>query len=148
MDAPAPPPSRFVARLLPPEEWDAHRDVLPDSLFDLDRAYTLLLVVEDTQKGQIAASWCALNTVHLEGLFIQPAYRHNIRVPVVLLSGMIDALIEGKIGAALTIARDPLIAGLAETAGFTPVEGTLYQLRVPIPAPAVPPPIPPPDGGC
>lgn len=137
MDLTLPPPrpvlpSPYTVRVLDPEEWPAkiavgelnHYPVLPDP------QWSILVVVENAA-GVIVGSWLAMNTVHLEGLFIDPSHRHSAGVAVKLFAGMVEALQRASQPQALTIAQDPVIARMAETAGFQPVGGTLYRLMVP-----------------
>jgi len=148
-DALAPPPTApgtYTVRVIAPEEWDAK--IAKGELahyVGLDGAYrsaagevlnpqfTMLVVVE--QDGVIIASWMALNTVHLEGVWVSPAHRGRTGIVAAkLLSGMIETLQRADIPAALTIAPSAGIATLLETAGFQAIPGTLFQLRVPVPA--------------
>jgi hypothetical protein len=125
-------PAPYRVRALPPEEWTekiaagelAHYPVLPDPQF------TIIVVVENTE-GVIVASWLAMNTVHLEGLYIDPNHRQSVGVAVRLFSGMIEALQRAGVPQALTIASSPTIARMAETAGFAPIDGDLYRLLIP-----------------
>lgn len=131
---PGPPvlPALYTVRALAPEEWPAkvaagelaHYPVLPDP------AWSILVVVEN-REGVVVGSWLAMNTVHLEGLYIDPSHRHSAGVAVKLFAGMIEALQRAGQPQALTIAQSDAIARMAETAGFQPIDGVLYRLTVP-----------------
>ena len=123
-----PRPGEYTARVLPPEEWlhwSASGQLGPAPLPDPN--FSLLIVVQD-HTGRIVASWQALNTVHLEGLFIAEDQRHKGSVVRMLLAGMINALNQGRVPAVLTLAQETSIITLAQKFGFVIVPGTLLQL--------------------
>lgn len=121
----------YRARVLPGDEWAARAGELAHYTAGLpDPEFSILVVVEDTA-GRIVASWLAMNTVHLEGLYVDPAHRHTAPVARELLAQMVGELISRQIPAAVTIAQDPAIAELAEHAGFVQIPGTLWQLTLP-----------------
>lgn len=66
----------YTTRILPAEEW--HRLLgteLDEFVPLLDPTYTQIVVVE--HDGEIVASWAATRLVHLEGIWISPAYRKS-----------------------------------------------------------------------
>jgi hypothetical protein len=136
---PDPAPGLRV-RVLPPEAWDAkvaagelaHYTHLPNPTF------TQLVVVED-EEGRIVGSWMAMNTVHLEGLYVAPEARRAVAVQRRLLLGMVGLLTLEGVDGVLTLAEDPAVAILAEKAGFTRIPGVLLQLRLRDPHPSTVP---------
>lgn len=121
----------YTARILPPDEWDArahellHYPALPDP------AGAILCVVEDAQR-RIVASWYAINTVHLEGLYIEPVARLNPAVARLLSETLINECRARHVPAVLTQATSPSILAMARKRGFEIVPGTLLQLALPL----------------
>jgi hypothetical protein len=66
----------MITRILPPAEWPrlVNTEAGP-ALKYLDPAESNIVVVEDG--GRIIGCWSVLRLVHLEGLWIDPAYRHS-----------------------------------------------------------------------
>lgn len=116
--------SPYTARLLPPPEWDRLPAMVAGALHP---DHALVIVVEDLD-GSILAHWCALNTVHLEGLYVDPIVRGNPVVARMLVLTMIAALKGIAVKQALTIAESDAIRELAAKLGFTHVPGTLHRL--------------------
>jgi hypothetical protein len=114
----------YTSRVLPEAEWDR---LPPDVRQALTPGYAIVVVVE-TEQGEIIARWCALNVIHLEGLLIDPAYRHSPKVAGRLFGHMILALREKEIPSVLTLVQEPTVQALAEKVGFVALPGTLNKL--------------------
>lgn len=125
-----PPPVRaLTVRAVPPDEWAGlQARGVPYDLSVLDPLYGVVVVVEDGDR--VVASWLALNTVHLEGLYIDPANRHLATVAGKLFAGMVEALQRIGTHEALTITTDPIVRAMAVRAGFEPVTGELFKLTI------------------
>jgi hypothetical protein len=69
----------MTTRILPPDEWSrlAHTEAGP-ALAYLDPAESRIVVVEDSDR--IVGCWAVLRLVHVEGLWIDPAYRKGSSV--------------------------------------------------------------------
>lgn len=117
-------PTPYTLRALPPSEWT-------DKLPELGYAYVppadgaMILVVEHEDK--IVGSFVALNIITLEGLNVHPDYHGNPNVARRLFVGMIQSLKALGVKATCALVTKPDIAALATHAGFTPLEGTVYQ---------------------
>lgn len=127
MDTPAIPSGTLTVRAVPHEEWAGLQGV-PYDLSRVDPLYAVLVVVEDA--GQVVGCWLALNTVHLEGLYIDPAHRQIAGVAGRLFAGMVEALQRAGTREALTMTTDPIVRGMAIKAGFEPVVGELFKLAI------------------
>jgi hypothetical protein len=140
MSVPALPSGHvYTTRVLPSEEWPvkyAQAQLLQYPQLP-NPEHTMMIVVEDPD-GVIVASWCAMNTVHLEGLYVSQAYRHVAAVARELMVGMGVALLNVGCREALTIGQDPAIVSLAQKAGFVIIPGTLLKLALtpPVEAPS------------
>lgn len=131
-DDPTAPP--YAARLLPEHEWTR----LPAEIQQaLTPNASVVVVVEDPQ-GAIVARWIAMNVVHLEGLFAEPAVRGHAVVAKLLLTEMHHVLTFLGIPSVVTIAQDDLVRTLARKAGFVDVPGTLHRWDLPCPQPPSP----------
>jgi hypothetical protein len=114
----------YTSRVLPETEWNR----LPDDVRQaLTPGYAIVVVVENSD-GKIIARWCALNVIHLEGLLIDPDYRHSPKVAGRLFGHMILALKEKEIPSVLTLVQEPAVQALAEKVGFVTLPGTLNKL--------------------
>lgn len=130
VDAAAVLASRYRARLLPPDEWDARQAELPYPPGVLDPSeYKRLVVVEDGE-GRIVGSWCAMNLVALEGLHLDEAHQHGVAAKH-LLYGMLDTLMKMGTPAAMALIADPAVQALAEKVGFVALPGVAYQITLP-----------------
>lgn len=119
-------PPRYVARVLPPEEFSKLYG-LP--LYDtVIHSQALVVVVEEY--GVVIATWAVLNVFHLEGAWIAPAYRKT-SVAGRLVGEMFDALRTTGIPEVLTITQADDTAQLAQHLGGQPVQGQLWIIPVP-----------------
>jgi hypothetical protein len=116
---------RYLARLLPPNEW--HRlGLAPEHLpRDPDRA--VVMVVED-ENGTICGRWLAYDTTVLEGLWIAPEHRTHPGVAGRLMQAMTAELAGRMVPMAITLITDPAVAMLARHAGLYETEGQLWVL--------------------
>lgn len=69
----------MTTRILPPEEWSkvAHTDIAA-FLAHAEPRDVQIVVVED--EGCIVACWSVLRVTHLEGVWIDPAFRRHFGV--------------------------------------------------------------------
>lgn len=75
----------YTARVLAPEEWPLMTTPELRTYLSLTRPEdTQVVVVED--QGRVIAQWAVLRIVHLEGLWIDPAYRNRVGVARRLLA--------------------------------------------------------------
>jgi hypothetical protein len=121
-------PSRVTVRLLLDEEYPRLLDLpfagaqrLPDP------ALSLVLIAEN-EAGAIVGVWAALTTVHLDGLWVDPAYRKTSRVAVQLLRTMKETLGARGILHSFTYVESTEVLLLALKAGFTRLPGDLLFL--------------------
>lgn len=113
----------YTSRILPAEEWDR----LPTEVtHTLNPDFSYVAVVE--MDGEIVARWAALNTVHLEGLFIEEAHRQHPAVARQLMTTMFQTLKGVGVVSVVTIIQDPGVQALAERVGFVVVPGAVYRL--------------------
>jgi hypothetical protein len=113
-------PTATTVRLLPPDEFPRLADYpLAEQHGVPDPRSSLILVAEDPE-GVIVGVWAALTTIHLDGLWIDPAYRGTSRVASQLLHGMKAQLASLNLVHSFTmIAHDtPEVLILAQKAGF------------------------------
>jgi N-acetylglutamate synthase-like GNAT family acetyltransferase len=76
-----------TTRLLPPEEWARLAGTELETVWPhLHAASAQIVVVE--QDGQIVGCWALMRVVHVEGVWIAPAYRGKASVAKRLLQGM------------------------------------------------------------
>lgn len=112
-------------RILPFVEY--HR--LPDlALAALPEHAATVIVVE--VEGQIVAHWAIMLCVHVEGLWVAPAYAKHVGVGRALLSAMVTELQSQGVREALTQATTPQVEALCEKAGGRPVPGTTWVLPI------------------
>lgn len=113
-----------VARILPPEEWEAKTpEFLP-----LPRDHSIVVVVEDGPGGQVLGRWAALTVVHVEGLSIIPEAQKHPAVAGALLSTMVKALLAMGVIEVLTQAETPDVEGMIQTAGGRQVPGNTWVI--------------------
>jgi ribosomal protein S18 acetylase RimI-like enzyme len=118
----------LTARVLPPEEWASKLagTSLAQAIFDPDNAF--VLVVE--REGEVVACWAAINTVHVEGIWIHPDHRTHVAVGRLLLRSMFDELRALLVSEVITNADDPAIEAMLRTIGATPLPGTSWVMKV------------------
>lgn len=114
-----------VARILPPEEWEA----LAGPLKAFDPSFSFIVVVEDGGPGgRLLARWGATTVVHVEGLEIVPEAQKHPGVGGALLSEMVRGLLAQNIVEVLTQAETPEIEAMIEAAGGRRVPGTTWVI--------------------
>lgn len=123
---------KYRARVLPPEEFFRLQG-LP--LYDTVAGTGSLVVVVEDETGTIVATWSALWTLHLEGLYVVPGCRHSPRVAISLYDQMFQALQDLGVRQVLTVTQDPIVGGMTEKIGGQKVDGDLWVIPVPTPAP-------------
>ncbi len=124
--APQPTVAPYQARILPPEEWDR----LPEEVRSAITPEGAAVIVVEAADGAIVARWVALNTIHLEGLYVDPDFRGNPVVARQLTTFMVDALRLLGVPQALTIIQDDRVRRMAATMGFVEVPGTIHHLTL------------------
>ena len=67
-------------RILRPEEWGRVKSPGLPALLPYVEPQNLAIVVVEDEGGEIAASVCALQVTHFEGLWIEPQWRGNAGV--------------------------------------------------------------------
>lgn len=139
MDAPitladAPPPQAqktYTAEVLPPNLWEQLTGDLALPVAQLNPEHTVVVVVwvhEPDGSSRVVGRWVAMNTVHLEGLFVDPAYRKNPAVAGHLFMGMIETLRGLNLPEVVTLVEDPAVQALATQAGFQRLPGLPFKL--------------------
>lgn len=121
----------MVTRVLPPAEWGrlagTELETVHASLPQGDDVR--ILVVED-EAGAIIGCWAALRVVHVEGIWIAPAYRSKTAVARALWRGMARTVATAfQAGGAWTASLSPQLDRLL-TRHATPVPGTHYLIRL------------------
>lgn len=115
----------MTVRILTTDEWARLAEETPTlNGATLNPTGTLVIVVE--MAGRIVACWAAMTTVHVEGLWVDPAYQHGAGVQRALLRKMVEEMQEAGQREVLTQAADPRIAKMLEQLGGQPVPGTTY----------------------
>jgi|SRR5215831_11797565 len=119
-----------VARRLPPDEWDRLRDVGPFKTTGVlpDPRFAMVVVLEDPVTQAIVGCWEVTTLALLEGLHLDPAWRHHPAAARRLFFEMLSLLAEYRIKTALTVIQDESVRVLARKAGFTDLPGTLHLL--------------------
>lgn len=124
MQAPtAPTDSAVSARVLPPEEWSRLADT-PLQAAALDPESALVVVVES--HGTIVGCWAAMNTMHVEGLWISPDHQGHAGTARALMTTMVRELLAAGVEAVLTNAATPEVEVMIKKAGGRQVPGTLW----------------------
>lgn len=85
----------------------------------------IVLLAED--EGKVVGLWSAIAETHLEGLYVDPAYRRSTLVAANLLAYMKDELMARGIQHCLTIVQTPEVKALALKAGFAELPGELMH---------------------
>jgi hypothetical protein len=114
-------------RVLPPEEWGKLPPCDLATVRDrLDPRVTMIAVVED-EAGRILACWAAMTMVHVEGVWIDPAYRKS-SVALRLWRRMQRIVHEWGATSVLTGANTPEITALLTRKRATPLPYQEYVL--------------------
>lgn len=116
----------MTTRILDATEWARVPTDLQAVLPHVVPSDAQVLVVED--EGRIVASWAVLRVVHLEGLWIDPAYRGRVSVARQLYTATVEAARRWTSGWAMTGADSDAVRGLLETAGAQRLTMDTYVL--------------------
>lgn len=116
----------YDVHIFTPDEWPALQaaGTLP-AIMPLPGS--VVVGVRD-RDGALIARWFAVDTVALEGLYIDPAYRGNPTVARLLFVNMMRVLHMRGVMEAITLIQDPAVEELARAAGFEPIEGRLWRI--------------------
>ena len=113
-------------RILEPTEWARVPTDLQALLPHVIPGDAQVVVVEDD--GRIVASWAVLRVVHLEGLWIDPAYRGRVSVARRLYEATLSAARRWTSGWAMTGAATDDVRALLNTAGAQKLPMDTYVL--------------------
>lgn len=132
-DAPPAPAIRatYVARVLPPEEWEKLL-AFPFAANGLPDPAAAFIIVSETADGTIKGIWSCLLQPHLDGLWVAEEDRHTI-VAGTLLREMKATLLRFKVPVAFTVISDPAVMVIAHKAGLHRAPGDLWMLEQLIP---------------
>lgn len=116
-------------RVLPHEDWSKldHTE-LATVWRDLHPAYCQVLVVEDGER--IIGCWALLNMWHVEGLWIDPAYRNTGIVARRLLHGMRTLTDQHGAAQVITTSVSPDVTDYLQRLGATPFPGQSFVLKL------------------
>lgn len=128
---PAPTRATYVARILPPEEWEKLR-AFPFAANGLPSPESGFIVVSETADGQIVGIWSCLLQPFLDGLWVDPEHLGSI-VARTLLRSMKDQLLTHGVPVAFTIVSDEAVMAVAVKAGLHRAPGDLWILEQVIP---------------
>lgn len=117
-----------TVRALPREEWARLEHTELGPALDLLPPSTIILVAE--RHGAIVGTWAAIRYLHVEGLWIAPAYRKSGAVLVPLGKAMYDLAVSLGESAVLTAAIDPAVENLLDRQGATELPGKHYVLNI------------------
>lgn len=126
--APPAPATRatYVARVLPPDEWDKLR-AFPFAQNGLPDPTSAFVIVSETADGTIVGIWACLLQPFLDGLWVADAHRHTI-IAGTLLREMKALLLGLRIPVAFTIVSDEAVMAIAHKAGLHRAPGDLWML--------------------
>lgn len=120
--------SAITTRMLPAEEWAeklADTELAPH--LDRLRPDSCGVAVVEVD-GRVVACWAAMTIVHVEGLWVDPAYRKHPGVGRALVTTMAEDLKRAGVPEVLTVAIEPAVEILAEKVGGTKVPGSLWAI--------------------
>lgn len=112
---------RLTDRVLPPEEWHRLKGTGLDAWVDRVDPTAATVAVVETEDGVIVGCWAAVQMLHVEGLWIAPAYRGHVSAARRLWRRM-RAIVMGK-GAAsvVTASMSPEITAMLATKQAQPM---------------------------
>ena len=118
----------MTSRILPRDEWSrlAHTELGGLDLGTLDAK---VIVVED-DAGEIVGCWSAFNVLHVEGVWIAPAYRGKTTVARRLWQGMLRLVRSHGARAVWTGSASEMVTRLLEHHGAVPVAMQSFVLSV------------------
>lgn len=118
----------YTTRVLPPEEWHRLQGLGHFASCALpDPEHSAIVVVEDG--GRIIGTQIILNLVHLEGVWIDPEYRHKPGVVRGLVEETWGALHAFGISTVFTIGQATDVIVQAFRLGFERIDGVLLMKR-------------------
>ena len=119
----------MTTRILEPTEWARVPTDLASLLPHVVPSDAQVVVVED--EGRIVASWAVLRVVHLEGLWIDPAYRGRVSVARRLYEATLSAARRWTSGWAMTGATTDDVRALLTHAGaqHLPMDSYVMPLK-------------------
>lgn len=121
--------SSYRTRVLPIEEWDRIKDLEISSLLPYARPEDVqIVVVEDGDA--IVGCWGVFRITHVEGLWIDPAYRLKASVARRLLLMTKDVARAWRARWVMTGARDDTVRALLATYGALPLDMDAYVMKV------------------
>jgi hypothetical protein len=126
----------LTLRRLPSAEWTRLSEASgPLAGHQLPTTDAAVVIVAEAH-GQIVAYWVAAAMVHLDPLFIEPAYRQHPKLAMALL-GLMTVLLQdaGVTYAQACVADDdqPANGRLLEKLGFSRLPGAVYRGAIPPP---------------
>jgi hypothetical protein len=121
----------MTSRILPPEEW-ARLAACGIETANLDPERTMPIVVENDE-ADIVGCWLVMPVIHMEGLWIAPAYRQRTSVLRRLLQEM-RQIVSGFFGVhvAWTAAQTPDVAAMIQAYGgakLPPADHYVFPVR-------------------
>lgn len=118
----------MTSRILPPDEWPKLAGTELEAVWPVLNADATVLVVED--EGRIVGCWAILTYVHVEGLWIAPAYRKQASVGRRLWFGMLAAVRRLGADRVITGAMTQDVRDLITSAGGALLPGDQYVLAI------------------
>jgi hypothetical protein len=119
----------MTSRMLPPDEWPRLAGTEAETLWPhLDPANAQVLVVE--HEGQIVGTWTVMRMVHVECVWVHPAYRGTFGVVKRLLRGMRAAARTWGARTVLTGAMTDQVRGLITSLHGVRLPGEHYVIPV------------------
>jgi Acetyltransferase (GNAT) family len=128
-EAPPAPATRatYVARVLPPEEWEKLR-AFPFAANGLPSPESGFIIVTETPDGTIVGIWACLLQPFLDGLWVDPDHLGST-IARTLLRTMKDQLRTLGVPVAFTIVSDEAVMAVAVKAGLHRAPGDLWVLE-------------------
>lgn len=111
------PLAPVTVRPLAPEDYPRLAS-LPIAARGIPSAQHSVILVAETEAGEIVGVWGAFTMVMLDGLWVAPAYRQHSSVAARLLRGMKSLLAQLGIVHSFTLVDSPEVLLLALKAGF------------------------------
>lgn len=120
----------MTTRFLPPEEYGKLAGTELESVVTMFPPDTKIIVVEDT--GRVVGCWAMPRYLHVEGLWIHPAYRKGAAVGRQLVRAMRAEARRAGDPVVLTAALTPEIADWCLAVGGAELPGRSFVLPIPI----------------
>lgn len=119
----------MIWRILPPEEWPRLKGTEAGEVWPLyDPERTQVVVVEDA--GKIVATWTVMQTVTVECLWADPAYRGSFGVTKRLLAGMRAVAKALGVSHVQTASQSEHVTDLIRRFGGIPIPAEFFSLPV------------------